>query len=149
MKKNIFTKTLAVGALFFAISAQAEENYVTKYSCTNFDGSTLTVFHDVQTKESKKAIVHLQNSTTGGLKVYATVYEPLKLGLGETEAYEYKIYEGQNEVGLIKVKTQQKVGRGGGFCGRAACDIGSPLVPVYSTYASLKFGEYEDSFNCN
>lgn len=149
MEKNNFTKTLAVAALFFAISAKAEENYVTKYTCTNIDGATLVVFHDLQTKESQKAIVHLQNSATGGLKVFSAVYELSKLGFSVVAGYDYKIYDGKNEVGSVKVKTQQKVGRGGGFCGRAGCDFPSAVIPVFSTYASVQLGDYEDSFDCN
>lgn len=148
MKKNIFTKTLAVGALFFAISAQAEENYVTKYTCSNIDNSMLNVFHIMDDTSSKKAVVHL--TVKGELKVYDAVYEELPKAIFVTKGYEYQLFQGENKVGTLKVKTQQNVGRGGGFCGRAGCDFPPPAtIPVYSTYAAIQLGEYEDSFDCN
>lgn len=157
MKKNIFTKTLAVattafavGAVFFAIGAKAEENdvhYVQKYYCTNEGFHNLIVYHDPNAAENK-AFVYLQTNPRGGQSVYSAVYEKTSSGF-TNEKYVYKLFKDKVEVGTLKVTTQEQVGRGGGFCGRAGCDLPSPVIPVYSTYAALVIGEYEDSFDCN
>lgn len=150
MKKSLLTKTvalttatLAVGVLFFTVSAKAEENYVNKYSCSNDELHALDIDHEINEAGTKKALVHLNTNTRAGSKTYTAVYEKVL----NTETY--KLFDGEVEVGLVKVTTQQKIGRGGGFCGRAGCDFPSPIVPVYLTYAALKIGEYEDSFDCN
>lgn len=153
MKKNILTKTLAVattalavGSVFFAISAKAEENYVTKYTCSNIDNSTLNVFQSDEAS-SKKAMVHL--TVNGELKVYEAIYEQLPKPPFAMHAFEYQLFEKETKVGTVKVTTQKKFGRGGGFCGRAGCDFPPPAtIPVFSTYASIQLGEYEDSFDC-
>ncbi len=146
MKKNIFTKTLAVVALFFAVSAQAEENYVSKYTCGNIDNSVLYIFQADDTT-LKKAIVHL--TVKGELKIYEATYELALKTPFTLESYEYQLFEKENKVGTVKVATQKKIGRAGGFCGRAGCDLPtSPLIPIYSTYASIQLGDYEDSFDC-
>lgn len=148
MEKNIFTKTLAVAALFFAVSAKAGDNYV-KYSCNNIESSKLNVFHSFDDVQSKKAVVHL--TVNGELKVYDAIYEPLPKAIFVTEGYEYQLLEGENKIGSLKVKTQQLVGRGGGNCGRAGCDFQPPskLIPVFTTYAAIQIGDYEDSFDCH
>lgn len=157
MKKNIFTKTLAVattalavGGVFFAISAKAEENYVhyvQEYYCTNESFYKLAIYHDPNAVDNK-AFVNLQTNPRGGESVYSAVYEKTNGGIS-TKNYVYKLFKDNVEVGTLKVTTQQNFGRGGGFCGRAGCDFPKPVVPVYTTYAALKLGEYEDSFVCN
>lgn len=67
MKKNIFTKTLAVVALFFAVNAQAEDIYVNKYTCSSEEYS-LQVSQTVNPKEDIKAKIILTNNCVFSLR---------------------------------------------------------------------------------
>ena len=149
MKKNIFTKALAVGALFFVISAQAEDIYVNKYTCLSEEYS-LQVSQTINQKEDIKAKIILTNKATGEVKNFSALNPVHEDNLPFSESYKYLLYDGVAFPGTLEISKQQHFGGGrGGFCGRAGCDFPKPVVPVYSVYAALKLGEYEDSFVCN
>jgi len=149
MKKNIFTKTLAVVALFFTVGAQAEDIYVNKYTCESEEYS-LQVSQTVNPKEDIKANIILTNKSTGEVKNFSALNPVHENNFPFGETFEYSLYDGTSFPGTLKVSKQQKMGRGGGLCGRAGCDINPPAtIPVFSIYAALKLGEYEDSFVCN
>jgi hypothetical protein len=139
MKKVFLTATLAVGILFSAISAQAEENFVDKFHCSNDQGQSLVVAGI--SGGGPKALITLKNSA--GEKIFQGAEVE-----GEPDPFfstwSYLLSDDSGLAGILEMSSHISQGRGGVFCGRAGCNTPSSQI----VKALLKQGDNETSFDC-